>query len=277
MLDEFTLTLLSPPPATIVYGLPLILIVEDNEELRHFLRNSLKNNYRVEEAENGQIGWKKTEHLMPDLIITDLRMPLMDGLELTRKVKEDNSTSHIPIIMLTAITDMESKLAGIRVGADDYITKPFSSEFLDARIENLMAQRKQLQQFYRSQISSSKPDFNLPPLELKSQEEQFMQELIQLMNENLDNFDLNIDFLASELGMSRTVFFNKLKSLTGFSPVEFVREVRFERAADYIRDTQFTVSEVSYRVGIEDPRYFSRCFKQKFGVTPSEYRAQHGN
>ncbi len=256
---------------------PLILIVEDNEELRHFLRNSLKNNYRVEEAENGQIGWKKIEHLMPDLIITDLRMPVMDGLELTRKVKEETSTSHIPVIMLTAVTDMESKLAGIRVGADDYITKPFSSEFLDARIENLMAQRKQLQQFYRSQISSSKPDFNLPPLELKSQEEQFMQELIQLMNENLDNFDLNIDFLASELGMSRTVFFNKLKSLTGFSPVEFVREVRFERAADYIRDTQFTVSEVSYRVGIEDPRYFSRCFKQKFGVTPSEYRIQHGN
>jgi signal transduction histidine kinase/ligand-binding sensor domain-containing protein/DNA-binding response OmpR family regulator len=254
--------------------IPLILVVEDNDELRHFLRNSLKNNYRVEEAENGLVGWKKIEHLMPDFIIADLRMPEMDGLQLLDKIKEDKRTSHIPVILLTAVTDMESKLAGMKAGADDYITKPFSSAFLHARIENLMNLRKQLQQFYRSQILSPRPDFALPPLEIRSQEELFMQNLIKLMNENLDNFDLNIDFLASELGMSRTVFFNKLKSLTGFSPVEFVREVRFERAAEYIRDTQLTVSEISYRVGIEDPRYFSRCFKQKFGTTPSEYRQQ---
>jgi YesN/AraC family two-component response regulator len=202
-------------------------------------------------------------------------MPEMDGLELTQKIKEDQRTSHIPVILLTAVTDLESKLAAMKIGVDDYITKPFSSEFLQARIENLMAQRRQLQQFYRSQIISSKPDFTLPPLEVKSQEEIFMQTLIKLMNDNLDNFDLNIDLLATELGMSRTVFFNKLKSLTGYSPVEFVREIRFERAAEYIRDTQLTVSEVSYQVGIEDPRYFSRCFKQKFGMTPSEYRSQH--
>jgi len=137
-----------------------------------------------------------------------------------------------------------------------------------------MAQRAQLQKFYRSQIVSSRSDFNLPQLEIKSQEEVFMQNLIKLMNDNLDNFDLNIDLLATELGMSRTVFFNKLKSLTGYSPVEFVREVRFERAAEYMRETNLTVSEISYKVGIEDPRYFSRCFKQKFGMTPSEFR-QH--
>jgi len=104
-----------------------------------------------------------------------------------------------------------------------------------------------------------------------------MQKLVQLMNENLDNFDLNINFLASEVGMSRTVFFNKLKSLTGFSPVEFVREVRFERAAEYIRETPLTFSEISYKAGIDDPRYFSRCFKQKFGKTPSEYRQQYND
>jgi signal transduction histidine kinase/ligand-binding sensor domain-containing protein/DNA-binding response OmpR family regulator len=255
-------------------AMPLILIVEDNDELRHFLKKSLKKNYKVAEAENGLIGWNKIEELIPDFIIADLRMPEMDGLELTRKVKEDARTSHIPIILLTAVTDLDSKVAALKIGVDDYITKPFSSEFLHARIENLMAQRKQLQQFYRSQIVSSKPDFNLPPLEIKSQEDLFMQNLIKLMNANLDNFDLNIDLLATELGMSRTVFFNKLKSLTGLSPVEFVREIRFERAAEYIRDTLLTVSEISYQVGIEDPRYFSRCFKQKFGVTPSEYRQQ---
>lgn len=255
---------------------PLIMVVEDNDELRHFLKKSLKKNYRVAEAENGLVGWEKIEHLMPDFIIADLLMPEMDGLELTRKVKEDARTSHIPVILLTAVTDMESKVAALKIGVDDYITKPFSSEFLQARIENLMGQRNQLQQFYRSQIVLPKPDFTLPPLEIKSQEDVFMQRLIQLMNENIENFDLNIDLLATELGMSRTVFFNKLKSLTGLSPVEFVREVRFERAAEYIRDTQLTVSEISYKVGIEDPRYFSRCFKQKFGMTPSEFRLQNG-
>jgi signal transduction histidine kinase/ligand-binding sensor domain-containing protein/DNA-binding response OmpR family regulator len=254
---------------------PLILIVEDNDELRHFLKNSLKNSFRVAEAENGLKGWHKVEHLMPDFIIADLRMPEMDGLELTKMIKEDKRTSHIPVILLTAVTDMESKVAGMKAGADDYITKPFNSAFLHARIENLMNQRNKLRQFYRSQIQTSKTDLALPPLDLRSQEDLFMQHLILIMNENLENCDLNIDLLASEVGMSRTVFFNKLKSLTGYSPVEFVREVRFERAAEYIRDTQLTVSEISYKVGIDDPRYFSRCFKQKFGATPSEYRHQH--
>jgi signal transduction histidine kinase/DNA-binding response OmpR family regulator/ligand-binding sensor domain-containing protein len=256
---------------------PLILIVEDNDELRHFLKKSLRKNYRVAEAENGLIGWNKTEHSMPDLIIADLLMPEMDGLELTKKIKSDSQTSHIPVILLTAVTDMESKLAGMKAGADDYITKPFSSEFLHARIENLMTQRIQLQHFYRSQYISAKPDFTLPPLVIESSEEQFMQNLIRLMNENIENFDLNIDLLATQLNMSRTVFFNKLKILTGFSPVEFVREVRLERASEYMRETQLTVSEISYKVGIEDPRYFSRCFKHKFGSTPSDYRLKFNN
>lgn len=250
-------------------------MVEDNEELRHFLKSSLKNNYRVEEAENGLVGWRKADKMLPDIIITDLRMPEMDGLEFTKKVKENNHTSHIPVILLTAVTDMESKLEGMKVGADDYITKPFSSEFLHARIQNLITLRHQLQEFYRSQISVSRAELSLPPLEIESREDLFMKRLFKLMNDNIDNFDLNIDFLVSELGMSRTVFFNKLKSLTGYSPVEFVREVRFERAAEYIRNSQLTVSEISYQVGIEDPRYFSRCFKQKFGLTPSEYRLQN--
>jgi DNA-binding response OmpR family regulator len=256
--------------------IPLIMVVEDNDELRHFLKKSLKKNYRVIEAENGLVGWNKIQQIMPDFMIVDLLMPEMDGIELTKKIKDDARTSHIPVILLTAVTDVESKVAGMKAGADDYITKPFSSEFLLARIENLINQRIQLQQYYRSQFISSKPDFNLPPLEITSQEDRFMQTLIRLMNDNLENFDLNIDLLASKLNMSRTVFFNKLKSLTGFSPVEFVREVRFERAAEYIRDTQLTVAEISYKVGIEDPRYFSRCFKQKFGTTPSVYRMKQG-
>ena len=254
---------------------PLILIVEDNDELRHFLKKSLKKKYRVAEAENGRVGWNKVEHLMPDFIIADLLMPEMDGMELTKKIKSDSRTSHIPVILLTAVTDLESKVAGMKAGADDYITKPFSSEFLQARIENLIAQRIQLQHFYRSQFMGIKPDLTLPPLEVKSPEEHFMHKLIELMNANIENFDLTIEFLASEVNMSRTVFYNKLKSLTGFSPVEFVREIRLERAAEYIKLTELSFSEISYKVGIEDPRYFSRCFKQKFGATPSEYRLKN--
>ncbi len=254
------------------HNLPLVLIVEDNNELRHFLKSCLKQKYRIEEAENGLVAWKKAEKLIPDFVISDLIMPEMDGLKLTEKIKNDERTSHIPVILLTAVTDMDAKLEGMKVGVDDYITKPFSSAFLNARVENLMSQRTKLQMLYRSQILSPKSEFVLPPLDIQSQEEAFIQKLMRIMNENIENCDLNIDFLASELGMSRTVFFNKLKSLTGYSPVEFVREVRIERAAEYIKNTQLTFSEISYKVGIEDPRYFSRCFKQKFGVTPSEYR-----
>lgn len=205
----------------------------------------------------------------------DVLMPEMDGLQLLDTIKLDRRTSHIPVILLTAVTDMESKIAGLKIGADDYITKPFSAAFLHARIENLMNQRSLLQQYYRYQMLSPKPDFSLPPLEISSQEEIFMKKMMKLMEENLDNYDLNIDYLASEIGMSRTVFYNKLKSLTGFSPVEFVREIRFQRAGEYVKNTQCSISEISYRVGFNDPRYFSRSFKQHFGMTPSEYRQQY--
>ncbi len=249
-----------------------ILIVEDNDELRHFLKSNLKKKYHVEEAENGLLGWQKAQELIPDFIITDLLMPEINGLELTEKIKNDERTSHIPVILLTAVTDMESKLTGMKVGADDYITKPFSAAFLNARIENLISQRNKLQKFYRSQLFSQSLGATFEPLESPSPEENFLQNLMHIMHENLENYELNIDFLASELGMSRTVFFNKLKSLTGFSPVEFVREVRLQRASEYVLNTELTFSEIAYKVGFEDPRYFSRCFKQKFGKTPSEYR-----
>lgn len=256
---------------------PLILIVEDNDELRHYLSMSLKNNYRVAEATNGLRGWHKVETILPDIIIADLRMPEMDGMELTKKVRGDNRTSHIPVILLTAVTDMESRMQGLKAGADDYITKPFNGEFLLTRIENLLVQRRKLQQFYRSQLVSSSNVVSLPPVENRKQDDSFMRKLIQVMNDNIENSELNIDMLASEFNMSRTVFFTKIKSLTGFSPVEFIREMRFERAAEYMRTTNMSISEISYQVGIDDPRYFSRCFKQKFGETPSDYKNKFQN
>jgi len=253
-----------------------ILVVDDEVRMVRFIRLNLEHDgFQVIEAYNGMQALERIRTNLPDLVLLDVMMPDIDGFEVLRTIRE---ISQVPVIMLTAKGEEDDRVRGLELGADDYITKPFSSEFLHARIENLMAQRQQLQQFYRSQITtSSKPEFSLPPLEIKSQEDLFMKKLIALMNENIDNFELNIDYLATELGMSRTVFFNKLKSLTGYSPVEFVREVRFERAAEYIRNSELTVSEISYQVGIEDPRYFSRCFKQKYGLTPSEYRLQNAN
>lgn len=254
-------------------NLPLILIVEDNDDLRAFLAKDLQKKYQVEVAENGLIGWQKAQSLVPDFIVTDLLMPKLNGLELTEKVKNNDNTSHIPVILLTAVTDMDSKLSGMKVGADDYITKPFSAAFLNARIENLIEQRSKLQKAYRSKLFSQSLHDSFEKVEEQSPDEVFLENLIQIMNNNIENYNLNIDFLASELKMSRTVFFNKLKSLTGFSPVEFVREIRLQRASEYILNTNLNFSEIAYRVGFEDPRYFSRCFKQKFGKTPSEYRS----
>lgn len=251
---------------------PLILIVEDNDELRHYLSMSLKNNYRVAEAANGKKAWTKIEAIQPDIIIADLRMPEMDGMELTKIIRSDNRTSHIPVILLTAVTDLDSKMEGLKIGADDYITKPFNSAFLLARIENLLLQRKKLQQYYRSQISMNESVNQIPLPENHKIENAFITKLMHLMNENIENFDLNIDMLASEFNMSRTIFFTKLKSLTGLSPVEFIREVRLQRAIEIMKTTDLSVSEISYSVGIEDPRYFSRVFKLKFGETPTDYR-----
>ncbi len=251
---------------------PLILVVEDNDELRHYLSMSLRSNYRVAEAANGKNAWAKIESIQPDIIIADLRMPEMDGMELTKLIREDNRTSHIPVILLTAVTDLDSKMEGLKIGADDYITKPFNSTFLLARIENLLAQRKKLQKYYRSQISEPNTAFELPVPENKVLENAFMKKLIKYMDDNIENFDLNIDMMASEFNMSRTIFFTKLKSLTGLSPVEFIREVRLQRAVEFMKTIDLPVSEVSYRVGIEDPRYFSRIFKLKFGETPTDYR-----
>lgn len=254
---------------------PLILVVEDNDELRNYLCLSLKNNYRVAEAVNGKKAWKKIETIQPDIIVTDLRMPEMDGLELIKMIRNDNRTSHIPVILLTAVTDNESKLEGMRLGVDDYITKPFNGEFLLARIENLLNQRKHLQQYYRSQIGGFIVQSENNIKTGKETENEFMKKLIQLMNDNMDNSELTIDTLSSEFNMSRTIFFTKLKSLTGLSPVEFIRESRLQRAADILLKSDISVSEVAYNIGIEDPRYFSRIFKSRFGDTPSDFRNKH--
>lgn len=250
---------------------PLMLVVEDNAELRKFLTSVLSGKYRVAEAADGHVAWNMIGNLMPDFVITDLMMPVMDGLELTSRIKEDDRTCHIPVIMLTAKSDMVTQMECIQAGVADFIAKPFSAAYLEAKIENIFKQRLTLQEKFRHDLFSiqsvSAEGMNLP-----SPDSVFMQRIFNFMEENMSNSELTVDQLVSVVGLGRTVFFNKLKGLLGMSPIEFIKETRIKRAAQLLDTGQFNVSEVSFQIGMNDARYFSKCFKQKFGMTPSEYK-----
>jgi signal transduction histidine kinase/DNA-binding response OmpR family regulator len=245
-----------------------ILVVDDNEDMCRFLTSFLSPLYSVREAGDGYEALEKIRQQMPDMIISDLMMPNMDGLQLTDRLKNDTSTSHIPIILLTAKSAIESRLEALKYGADDYITKPFSPEYLMTRIENILRQRKNLQETYRSSLLSLQPK----QLNEQSPDEIFLAHLLEYMERNMDNSDLTVDDLVREMTLGRTVFFNKLKSLTGLSPVEFIREVRIKRAAQLLEKGHYNVTEITYMVGMNDSRYFAKCFKNAFGVTPTEYK-----
>ena len=288
----------------------LMLLVEDNQELREFLRSIFSPMYRVVEAADGREGANKALKYLPDIIISDVMMPEKDGIEMTRELRADMTTSHIPIILLTAKTTIESKLEGLEYGADDYITKPFSATYLQARVENLLMQRKKLQSFYRDSlmhINTSVTSGELPAstkamaeeekkivsereeeqTQLQSQQQptipdmspndrKFMDKLVELMEQNMDNGDLVVDDLVRELAVSRSVFFKKLKTLTGLAPIEFIKEIRIKRATQLIETGEFNMTQISYMVGINDPRYFSKCFKAQVGMTPTEYKEKIG-
>ena len=275
----------------------LMLLVEDNQELREFLRSIFSPMYRVVEAADGKEGANKALKYLPDIIISDVMMPEKDGIEMTRELRADMTTSHIPIILLTAKTTIESKLEGLEYGADDYITKPFSATYLQARVENLLMQRKKLQSFYRDSLmhinistgqeevpvatdmpSAEEDVSETPPttLEMSPNDRKFMDKLVGLMEQNMDNGELVVDDLVRELAVSRSVFFKKLKTLTGLAPIEFIKEMRIKRATQLIEIGEFNMTQISYMVGINDPRYFSKCFKAQVGMTPTEYRDRVG-
>ena len=251
---------------------PLLLVVEDNVELRHFLTSILSKKYRVADAADGLAAWNMMGNLMPDFVISDMMMPVMDGLELTRHIRSDNRTCHIPVILLTAKSDPESKLESIQSGVDDFITKPFSAAYLEARIENIFLQRRLLQDKFRNDLFAAKAESVIPSGNLQSHDADFLKRIMDFMEENMSNSELTVEMLVSEAGMGRTVFFNKLKGLLGMSPIEFIKETRIKRAAELLETGKYNVSEVSFQIGMNDARYFSKCFKLKYGVTPSEYK-----
>lgn len=258
-----------------------ILIVEDNVELRNFLSDILSESYRVLTATNGQEGLDQAREYIPDLIISDIMMPAMDGLDMVKNIKENREICHIPIILLSAKSSLDDRISGLEQGIDDYITKPFSATYLKIRIKSLLHQRKELQEIYWKAWSEKLNNTQETTLEEKltpsqpqiiSYDEQFMQQVMQVMEEQMENSELTVDEFAQLLNLGRSVFYQKLKSIIGLSPVDFIREIRIKRAVQLIDSGEYNFSQVAYMTGFNDPKYFGKCFKRQMGMTPSEYK-----
>ncbi|WP_165759060.1 hybrid sensor histidine kinase/response regulator transcription factor [Niastella yeongjuensis] len=248
---------------------PLVLLVEDNDELRSFLSSQLSEFYRVEVATNGEEGLKKAIRLIPDLILSDIMMPVMDGIQMLDKIKNDINTSHIPVVLLSARYSIESRIEGLRYGADCYITKPFHNEFLIASIDNLLRQRKKL----FDSLVSKKPATELSPspIVVTSGDETFLKEVIRVVEEKMTDPGFNMETIAESMNMSRSAFYKKFKSLTGLTTVEFVRDMRLQRSKQYFDAGSTNIAEVAYWSGFSNPKYFSTCFREKYQVSPSDY------
>lgn len=259
-----------------------ILVVEDNEELKAFLKSILSENYTVITASNGEEGLQHAVDDLPDLIISDVMMPVMDGLEMIRQIKENNNICHIPIIVLSAKASLDDRIAGLEQGIDDYITKPFSATYLKTRVASLLRQRKALQELYMNRLMEGKNTSSPDPLtpsqpQITPYDEQFMEKVMAYMEEQMDNAELTIDEFAEQLMLSRTIFYRKLKSIVGLTPVDFIREIRIKRAVQLIDSDEYNFSQVAYMTGFNDPKYFSKCFKKVIGITPSEYKERKNN
>lgn len=245
--------------------LPLVLIVEDNKDMRHFIYEIIAEHYQVIEAVNGKEGLEKSLAEIPDVIISDVMMPVLDGFKMTDKLKKHERTSHIPIILLTAKAGQQHKLEGLETGADDYLTKPFDSKELLSRIENLIHQRKLLRKKFAGEII-------LKPSEIavNSADEKFLTNMMQVIEKNMGEEDFGVEELAREVAMSRSQLHRKLIALTNQAPSEVLRNTRLLRAKELLQKKFATPSEVAYKVGFNSHTYFSKCFKEEFGISPSE-------
>lgn len=247
-----------------------ILVVEDNVDVRNYIVSTLSEKYKVLEAPNGMVALDKAFNHLPDLIISDLMMPKMDGMEMTRKLKNDLRTSHIPIIMLTARTMNEDKKEGYETGADDYIVKPFNSSVLLARVDNIIQSRENLKNIYGKRFTLDTLGVESTPVD-----ELFMNKLYAILEKNISDPELDIDSISKDIGMSRSNLYRKIKSLTDIPPNEFIRNFRLEMAAKILREARIPIAEVYVAVGFSSHAYFSRCFKSLYGVSPTEYMAQN--
>lgn len=243
-----------------------ILITEDNDDLRTYLKEQLIERYQILEAANGKEGLASLQKNMPDLVISDLMMPVVDGIEFCKKAKSNPITCHIPFIILTAKTSERQQLEGLQTGADDYLTKPFNLQILEAKVSNLIQLKMNIRRSFKTMLQIEPKDISINSLD-----EQFMEKILNTMEGNMGNGEFTVEEFSRIMGVSRMQLYKKMVSLTGKPPVEFIRIMRLKRAAQLLKKSQLNVSEVAYQVGFNDPKYFSKQFKAEFKVLPSKY------
>ena len=251
---------------------PLLLVIDDNEDIRRMVSTLMSKDYNVVTASNGQEGLRMAAKYVPDLIICDVMMPVMDGLECCQKIKAEVTTSHIPVLMLTACSMDEQKVQGYDSGADGYVAKPFNSKLLESRCRSLIANRKLIKELY-----SSSPD---KPIETKQPEidqrgdidSEFYNRFLEIVENEIGNSELNADSLAAKMGLGRSQFYRKIKALTNYSPVEILRNLRLKKARELLMKTEKSISEIAYETGFSTPAYFTKCFRDTYNETPSELR-----
>jgi len=248
---------------------PAILLVEDNEDFRFYLKDNLQLHYRILEAADGQTAWEIALHEQPALIVSDVMMPGMDGIALAKKLKTDPRTAAIPLILLTARAGDEQQIEGLEAGANDYLVKPFNFEILQTRIRNLLREKRRLQKLHPPAVDLTPPMVHLP-----AEDEEFLDRARKVVEKYLQDPEFSVAKFSQELYMSRAALYKKIVALTGKSPLEFIRRIRLERARQLLAHSRMTVAEVAYSVGFNNPKYFTRYFKEAFHVLPSEYQQQ---
>jgi DNA-binding response OmpR family regulator len=246
---------------------PLVLIVEDNEDLRAYIRSYLDHDFNVEEAIDGEQGLEKALLKIPDLILSDVMMPKMNGITLCQKLKTDERTSHIPSILLTARAAIEDRIEGLETGADDFISKPFDPQELVARIKNLIRQRIKLREYYQRSLTTDQETEEETP----SLDQQFIIKARKVVNEKMTDFEFDVESFAGEMAMSRVQLHRKMRALLDQSASEFIRIMRLKHAAYLIRSKTGNITEVALTVGFTNLSYFAKCFHKQFGVNPSDY------
>ncbi|MEO6522432.1 MAG: two-component regulator propeller domain-containing protein [Mucilaginibacter sp.] len=245
---------------------PLVLLVEDNDDFRFYLKDNLKDIFFLIEASNGREGWQKALGMHPDIIVSDISMPEMTGIELCKKLKGDKRTSHIPVVLLTALTGESEQLKGLEIGANDYMTKPFNFEILLSKIKNILTLRDNYKQTYKKQM-----DVQLQETPLQNEDEKLLRNIVEYIELNILNDSLSVEELSRQMNMSRGSLYNKVLMLTGKSPVEFIRSIRLKKAVYLLENSQMTISQICYEVGFNTPKYFTKMFKDEYNVLPSAY------
>ena len=251
---------------------PIVLVVEDNADIREYIRSSFTDIYEVITAKDGKEGWELAQARIPNIIVSDIMMPVMDGIELCKRIKEDMRTSHIPVILLTAKDSLQDKEEGYASGADSYLTKPFSAKLLHSRINNLLETRKKIASLLA--LADTQPKQESAVSSLNKLDNEFLQKITQIIEENLEMEKMDIAFIADKMCMSHSTLYRKIKGLTDMSANEFIRKVKMHKGVELLMSGQYTISEIAYMIGFSSVAYFRQCFKDEYGMSPSDYVKQ---